>query len=311
MPNVRLTFDGRPLTTNAAGRASFTEQHNFGKHVLTLVDTSIDTAARRYQFERWSGQRDPDQAYRPTVNGLPMRANYEVTAAFAVQYRVIPRFVDNQGQPVDPTTITAATVRSDSGTIINLPSTGAVWLDGSLPRYQRSALVTNRLSYSLQSVVVNGANTVDAGRQRLDPSANATPTFILKFHDLTIQAHDALFHHGLGTRAELTYPDGTIRTFAFGHEHSVTVRHLPRGLYTVTVKGATGIAPAQQLTLSKDKNVDITVASSADLAAVTATVSVAALGLLLFGRFARVRRYLRSTISRLRRLVPRQRARAT
>lgn len=311
IPNVRLNFDGVPLSTDAAGRVTVTQQHNFGTHVLTLVNSSIGRADHRYRFERWSGQRDPDQAYQTTVNNLPMRANYTVTAAFAVQYLVRPRFIDNQGRPVDPSTITAVTLRSDTGAVIDLPRTGGLWLDGALPSYQKSSLVTSHLTYTLQSVVISGANTVDAGRQRLDPAANAAPAFTLKFADLTIRAHDALFDRGVGTQAELTYPDGSIRTVTLGPDHTVTVPHLPRGSYTVVIKGAAGIAPAQKLALSKDIDVDLTIVSDMDLAVVTAAVLVVALGLLLLGRITRVRRYLRTMISRLRGPAPPEKARAT
>jgi hypothetical protein len=284
LPNVRFTFDGQPLTTDATGRATRTQEHNLDKHTLTLVDTSMTTPSRRYRFARWSGQRDPNQAFRPTVSGLPMRANYAMTAAFAVQYPVSARFVDNQGHPVDPASISAVTIKCDTGEVIDLPKTGTTWLDESLPTYQQSALVAGHLSYSLQSVVLNGTSAVDAGRQRLDPGATATPTFTLQFHDLTIRAHDALFHGAVGRQAELTYPDGTARSFAFGPDHTATVRHLPRGSYTVRVKGVSGVAFAEQLNLSKDKAVDVTAINPTDLVILGTVLSVLAAGLLLVGR---------------------------
>ena len=51
-------------------------------------------------FLRWAGQRDPNQAFRPTVNGLPMRADYTVTASFATACPVSPRLVEENGTPL-------------------------------------------------------------------------------------------------------------------------------------------------------------------------------------------------------------------
>jgi hypothetical protein len=302
LPNVQFTFDGQPRGTDTTGRVTWTAEHNLAKHTLTLVNTSMASPDRRYRFARWSGQRDPDQAFRPTVSGLPMRANYTVTAAFAVQYPVQARFVDAQGSPVDLTSISTVKVRCDTGAVIDLPTSGTTWLDGSLPKYQRSALVTGHLSYSLQSVVMNGTNVVDAGRQRLDPGASATPTFTLQFHDLTIRARDALLHGAVGSWAELTYPDGTVRSAAFGSDHTAVVRHLPRGTYTVRVKGASGVAFAEQSTLSKDKAVDLMVVSGVDLVTLGAAISALAGGLLVVGR-TWARRYLRALLGRLKRIL--------
>lgn len=309
LPNVRLTLDGQPLTTDANGRASHTEEHNFDTHTLTLMDTAVSSPDRRYRFVRWSGQRDPDQAYRPTVTGLPMRADVTVTAAFAVQYPVTVRFVDGQGRPVDPGTIGAVTLKSDTGAMLNLPTSGTAWLDGVLPKYEKSALVTGQVRYSLQSVVMRGTNVVDAGRQQLEPGSNPTPTFTLQFHDLTIQAHDALFDGAAGSTVALTYPDGTVHTAAFGPDHTVTLRRLPRGPYSVRLKGAHGVTLAEHLVLSRDAAVDLTVVSRADLAAIGAAAALLAVGMLLLGRTG-LRRYLRSIPRRLRR-PPREGAAVT
>ena len=101
LPGVQFSVDGTPLTTNGAGEANYTQQHNFSSHTLRLVNTTIATPLRRYQFSRSAGQRDPNQAFRPVVGGLPMRADYTVTAGFAVRCPVKPRFTSQQGTPLD------------------------------------------------------------------------------------------------------------------------------------------------------------------------------------------------------------------
>jgi len=90
LAGIRFVFDGSPIVTGPGGSTSVTEQHNFSAHTLTLADTKLSASGRKYTFVRWAGQRDPDQAFRPTVQGLPMRADYTVTASFAVMCPVSP-----------------------------------------------------------------------------------------------------------------------------------------------------------------------------------------------------------------------------
>ena len=93
---VRLRRHTRSSPVPGAARR-VTEQHNFSAHTLTLADTKLSASGRRYTFVRWAGQRDPDQAFRPTVQGLPMRADYTVTASFAVMCPVSPRLAQQDG----------------------------------------------------------------------------------------------------------------------------------------------------------------------------------------------------------------------
>ena len=314
---ARFAVDGVPLTTDAGGRAAYTREHNFASHTLEVVDRSIDTPDRRYRFTRWAGQRDPAQVFRPVVTGLPMRANYTVTAAFTVQYPVSARFTDQDGGALDPARISAVRVRAASGATIDLPPTGSVWLDGSQPTYRKSAVTITDLSYSLQSVVVDGANVVDAGRQRFQPAKGGAVTFTTGFHGLRVTAHDALFKGRVGTGAVVTAPDGTLRTVAFGDRHTATLARLPRGAYRATVRGTGGVVFAETFTLSRDRTVDVMVVTTRDLVLVTAAVLLVAAGLLIAGRRhllrlagAPVERRLRRwragrTLRRLRGRIPR------
>jgi hypothetical protein len=287
MPNIRFTMDGTALTTDAQGRAAFTREHNFQQHTLTLLDTAVNGADRRYRFTRWAGQRDPNQAFRTTVTGLPMRASYTVTAAFTVQYPVSARFVNQSGVNLDLAEISAVKIRADGGNMLDLPTSGVVWLDGQEPTYRKSTLQIHDVSYSLQSVLVNGTNVVDAGKQRFQPAAATNPTFVAQFHDLTIRAHDALFGGPSGTVVKVTYPDGTVHTVPFGTGRLATLDNLPRGQYTVDVPTKGGVAFSQQLRLSRAGQVDVTVVSRADQLVVALALLVLALGLLIVGRLRR------------------------
>ena len=93
-PGVRLRFDGQLLRTDRQGVARVTVEHDFLPHTLSLADVIIEHPGVRMRFTRWTGQRDPNQAYSRTVTGLPMRADYTMTAAFTVQYPVTVRLVE-------------------------------------------------------------------------------------------------------------------------------------------------------------------------------------------------------------------------
>jgi hypothetical protein len=299
LADVHFTFDGSELITDGAGRTSYTDDHNFNKHTIALVDTAIDLPDRHYRFARWAGQRDPSQAFRPSVGGLPMRANYTVTAAFTVQYPVTARFVDDKGRPVDTGPISAVKIKSDAGQVLDFPKNGTIWLDGTLPAYRKSELVENDIVYSLQSVVLGGTNIVDAGRQKFSPAKSPTVTFTGQFYDLTVRAHDAMFSSNTGSQAKVTYPDGRVRSVPLGSSGTATLQGLPRGQYKVTITGGGGVVLAEVFVLSRDKELDVAVVTLLDVAAIGLVLLLVAAGLLLVGR-VRLRRYLRRLPGRIR-----------
>jgi hypothetical protein len=309
LPGVRLTFDGKALVTNAAGAASYTAEHNFARHTLALLDTAIDQPGRRYRFARWAGQRDPNQAFRPTVTGLPMRANYTVTAAFTVQYPVTARLVDQHGAPLSLARVSAVTIKSDAGREFELPRTGALWLDGTVPEYRKSALVESTVYYSVQALTMSGTNIVDAGKQRFTPAKGSTVVVTGQLHDLTITARDALFRDALGTRAVVTGPDGNVLSIGFDATHTAVLYNLPRGSYHVTVGGTGGIVLDEQLGLSRDRALRIAVLSTGDVATIGTVLLLIAIVLLVAGRLwlrRLVVRALRRVLDFLRPLPPGQ-----
>jgi hypothetical protein len=300
LPGVRLLFDGRTLVTGADGRASYTAEHNFARHTLTLQDTAMQRDDRRYRFVRWAGQRDPAQAFRPEVTGLPMRANYTVTVAFAVQYRVTGRFVGPDGSTASVSPDTVAKIKSDTGAMADLPATGAIWLDGSLPLYEKSTLRSNDLSYAVQSVTVSGGNVVDASRQRFQPARSTTVTVSLQFHDLTVRARDALLGRPMRSTAVVTLPDGSTRAVPLGPDGTALLAGLPRGAYRVNVRTG-GIVLDRGFVLSRGRTVDVEVITVADLALAALAVLFVAVNLLLLGRAgwrARLRAAFRRVVRR-------------
>jgi hypothetical protein len=284
LAGVHFTVDGQQLVTGSNGMTSYTAEHDFTGHRLSVVSSSVTTADKRYEFNRWAGQRDPNQAFSRTVSGLPMRSNYVVTAAFTVQHQVLPRVVRQDGTALNPAEVNSVVARSDNGSMVDLPLTSPTWLDAERPSFHHSILSAEPVTYSLQTVMVRGTNVVDAGRQTFTPTTTANPTFTTQFYDLVITGHDAIFKSGLGTTATVTFPDGGTLTVPLNAAHTAKLTNLPRGNYKVTLDAGRAIVGVQQFGLSKDKTADLIVISALDLGILVSVLLIIAVALLVIGR---------------------------
>jgi hypothetical protein len=303
MPGTRFLFDGVPLATDRQGVTSFTERHNFSSHTLALAQTDVSVSGRRYTFVRWAGQRDPDQAYRPDLHGLPMRADYAVTASFAVACPVTPRLVDQAGAPMPALQVSQINLLSSLGQATTLKPVGTTWLPCVSPVYRDSLLSSHPVLYSVQSVLVGGTNVVHAGVERFSPSQTPDPKVTGFFYSLTITAHDSLLGGAVGNYALLTMPDKTVRKVALGPRHTATVTNLPLGDYQVQVTaGSASISPVA-VHLSRDETANLVAISRTDIAIVCGALVAGIAGAPLLSRTRRKRALAR--VRRVSRLVRR------
>jgi len=285
LPGVRLSMDGAAaVVTNESGVAVLTQERAAGSHTLTLLDTRLETTGKRYSFARWVGQRDPEQAFTPTLDGLTMRGDSSLTATFSVAYAVTAHVVDQNGAPIDPSEISSAAARSDTGAVVSLAPSGPTWLEGTRVTARSNKYELQNVTYSWQSVVVSGTNVVDAGRQSFTPATNADVTGVGQFHDLTVAGYDAVLGRGAGEQAVITLPDGTVRSARLDSAHSAVFPHLPRGTYRATVTAGASVVGDQQVRLSRDITVRATVISPIDIAILLGLLVLVAGGLILVGR---------------------------
>jgi hypothetical protein len=224
-----------------------------------------------------------------------MRASYTVTAGFTGQCPVTPRFVTQAGRAIAPSLISRVVVRADTGARLTIPAAGTSWLDCQRPVYRGDSLFSTAPGYSLQDVIVSGANIIQSGVERFDPLVNDTPTLTGYYYKLTIEAQDELFGSLAGTTAIVTLPDASVLRRRLGPRHAVTL-NLPRGYYRVTVHGGGAIALEDNLRLSRDKTVDIAEISHSDLAALGGIVLMIGIGMPILSKERRKR--LRSWIGR-------------
>jgi hypothetical protein len=284
LANVAFAFDGRWVTTDQYGVATVTEEHNLAPHTLRIGDLGQEDTGLKFRFTRWVGQRNPDQQLMTTVTGLPMRADATIYAAISVQYPATPQVFTQRGAAVLDSDISSITVRDTNGGLSVLMPGQQSWLNGVVPAFQKNVLIAQTVGYSVQSIVVRGTNTVDAGRQRFDVTKSSYPRFTALFFDLTITGRDSLFGWAMGSRATLRYPDGTTLTVNLGRQHRAVVANLPRGQYQVTLGAADSIVASAKVQLSRTMAFQARAVTVLDLLTVLASAILVAVLLLVLGR---------------------------
>ncbi|HYT10272.1 MAG TPA: metallophosphoesterase [Mycobacteriales bacterium] len=285
VPAARFALDGRPVATDRRGVVRLQVSRAPVRHRLTLLNPSITTGGETATFVRWWGQRDRDASYRSTVPLQPLHRDLRVQVAFSTSYEVRYTFTNQASRPIDPkrVKVTSVTFRSSTGEIHTVRGSGAVRLAGARPKLEQSKIVARDTDYSLDSVVVDGSNVVDAGRQRFRPSRTRAVSLVLQLRSVRVQAHDFLFGYATGAGLRLTYPDGHSERFPFGPDREVSLENLARGTYEMSVEGA-GYSFARPVALSRSQFVDLRVVSYPDIAVVAVLLLLTLGGLVAIGR---------------------------
>jgi len=229
-----------------------------------------------------------------------LTANTTLQVGFEMSYLAQPRFVDLAGRPVDPSRITSVSTLSTLGSRDRIVPARPRWLIGSRVARRTSGLERTQIRYAVESVVVDGANTVHHAQQRFYPSQQGDVRIRLLLYSARISAHDLLFGFAIGHSILLKYPDGRLRRLSLRHGR-ILLPALARGTYGVKVQ-APGYSPAVPVAVSKNQVVALRVLSFLDL-------GVGAVGafLFLFGLVVLRRPHLRARL----RLRPRLAGAAT
>jgi hypothetical protein len=263
LPGAVVKLDDKTFVTDVHGVAIITQPHDLVKHSLTVVTPIAKDPKRRYVFSRWAGASNP-QLSRNEALRVSMRGSHQYTASFASQYAVQPTFVDQAGLDVS-SQVTRASIKSDSGQVIKVPTSGTIWVPETRISSTANKLSVKNVRYTWQSMIVSGSNVLDAGRQSFFPAKTQVIKAQGRFHDLTIAGHDALFGGGTGTQALITYPDGSVRTVPMDGAHQIVVKHLPRGTYQVMVRAGAAIVASHQIRLSRSTVLAVPVISVIDI----------------------------------------------
>ncbi|MGH9426725.1 MAG: hypothetical protein ACRD2L_10555, partial [Terriglobia bacterium] len=245
---------------------------------LRILSLDVDPDNMRVEFNRWA-----DEEFKPDRQ-VELPLNRPLYVGLDISYRVRQNFVGIDGQPVDNTRITSVTMKSSDGTVYTLEAGQAMWLPANHVMRRFDILEPTILLYSTMSVEIRGTNVVNQAQQRFYVRPNDVWQIKLLLYSARFTARDALFGFPIGSGIHLEYPDGHSEDLPFGPDSDLKVEGLARGLYRVTVLGASGMAPRTPVAMSRYQDVELLVISSFDMAVVFLLGASLALGLLFLGR---------------------------
>lgn len=287
LAGMDFSLDGSVFTTGANGVARVSVTRS-GRYQLEALPWS--TKVSRATFIRWK-----NGIFEP-VRSVEISKDNFIEAGFNVEHLVRTTFVDLEGQPFLGARIAEVKLKSSYGTTATFGGAKPVWLQASQVVRRTTGLEPKKISYVLESVIIDGSNVVNRGQQRFSVNRKGVWEVELLLYDARFEAVDAVFGFPLGTGVSLEYPDGDKKFLHFGAADKVKVGPLARGLYKVQVVGAHGVAPVTPVALSRDQAVELKVLSRLDMGVGLGLGTFFALSLLLLGRPQLVGLKRRSTL---------------
>jgi len=287
MAGVAFTLDGRRFRSGADGVASITADGVATRHLT--VGVPAPRSGLRYEFQRWTGGYGGDEFSTSRTVRMGGRVT-RLVVGFTEVCLVRWSFVDTQGDPVPSGVVESVVLKDDSGGRYQKPGDGAHWLPASQAVRDNSNRVTARpLDYSVEGVLVNGANAVFRSQQRFRPAPNATWPISLRFYQMQISAHDAVFGFPAGSALQLRSPDGQVERLGLDEQSRAVSGRLARGDYQLKVQGP-GISWWVPVSLSRDQEVELVILSWLDLSVAALLAVLVLVGLPLLGGRLRGRR---------------------
>jgi hypothetical protein len=244
---------------------------------LVLPWTSPDPGMKA-EFSRWH-----DNVF-DTWRELEYRQGILLQAGFEVHYLVNYDFTNLQEEPIDPSEVTSITLMNSMGERFTLTSHEPLWVQGGRVTRRAHGLEETQLQYSVDEVIVDGANVINKSQHRFIPAEVRSWTIPLLYYSMTFVSQDALFAFPVGSSVEVVSPNGTTRIAPLDNDGQAFLPLLPRGEYQVRVLDG-GYSPPVPVALSRDQAVDLKVITIYDTVFVVGLGGGVALSLLLVGRW--------------------------
>jgi hypothetical protein len=278
LPGATFTLGGQSVTTGPDGTARMSPASWIELRAKMKVTPPPEQARTRARWaERWYGL--PEFSHTP-------RRDYVVTAAFDIDYRVSMSFVDLEGDPVDYGKISSVALKDATGVIHRFTGEqlkGPVWLWGTRVVSLQSGPFAKPIYYTVQSVIVGGANVVNQAQQRSEPHKDPALKVELLFYSATFVGRDAVFGFPVGSAVRLRYPDGRHSRHPFDARHEAVVGSLPRGEYDATIEGP-GLPVSAPVSITRPQRLTLKIVTWLDLAVVMAAAGAFLGGLPLLRR---------------------------
>ena len=282
VPGATFTLGGQSVTTGPDGTARMSPASWIELRAKMKVTSPPVQGRTRARFARWYGL--PEFSHTP-------RRDYVVTAAFDIDYRVTMSFVDLEDDPVDHRKISSVEMKDATGVIHRFTGEqlrGPVWLWGTRVVSLQSGPFAKTIYYTVQRVIVGGANVVNQAQQRYEPPNDAAFTVRLLFYSATFVGRDAVFGFPVGSAVRLRYPDGQHSRHPFDARHEAVVGSLPRGEYDATIEGP-GLPVSAPVSITRPQRLTLKLVTWLDLAVVLAVGAAFLAGLPLLRRRLRRR----------------------
>jgi hypothetical protein len=278
-PLAGITFqmDNRQFVTGADGSASITVG-KIGIYRLNVLLDQYSNPAKKVEFGRWT-----EESYLP-FREVEVPTTELIQVGLNVFHRVSLDFVDLDGFPVDPSRISAITIKSAQGDVFVLKNGQPVWLPASRTARRITGLEETDLLYSVISVMVDGSNVVNSAQQRFFALPDDTWSISLLLYSLNVSASDGLFGSPVARSVDVQFPDGQVKNYPFGASGNMAIHGLARGIYRIELVGVNGLKSIIPVALSRNQEVAVKVITYLDLALVSIIGLGLALGLIIYGR---------------------------
>jgi hypothetical protein len=277
LEGINFRLDGRVFVSDHNGRATISVL-NPGTYVLEVLPNDDSSGGLRAVFSRWTDIYDKRRSV--TISGPT-----ELEAGFDVSYRAQTKYVNPQGDEIDPEDISVTVVKSSTGAIIPLQPGKPKWLKASRVVRRRDGFEPVVLVYSIKSVIVSGSNVVNRYQQKFQVKPGLEPwTVKLLYFPVRFDARDVLLDTPIGSHVLLEYPDGSVRRVPLDDEGRARLPSVPRGAYKARVD-AGGYSPIMPISISrKGQEGNLIVVSYPDMGLVAVIALICALGPFVFGR---------------------------
>lgn len=304
LPGIPFELDGREFVSGEDGKAEI-EISELGVFplVATLPDNTEVVPGIKATFDRWSEEFQPERV-------VEVRGDIFLEAGFSVSHPLGFTFKDLDENPVSIDRIETITIKGSDASRFTYEDDDAGWLRSRRIVRRRAGLEAALIQYSVESVMIDGANVVNQYQQRffVDPEVPTLEIQLLLYH-ARFRAVDAVFGFPIGTGVSVEYPNGRIEEIPFDDANEVRIGPVARGVYRVQVQGVAGMVPVTPVALSRDQDVVLKVVSILDIGLAVSGGIIFAFGLLLYGRPHLPRLILHKAASILQFLMSRIRGR--
>jgi hypothetical protein len=284
LPNMRFTLGTETALTGPDGVAALPVPKS-GTYELT-ADLNADTspsATVKASFVRWL---DNIYSANRTID-VTGPATYVV--GLKVAYRATVKYVDLDGNPVDPKLVEQAQFSTGTGTndVVLNSQTGAadVWWTAATAVRVSTYLKASPTTYRALSARIHGAEVVNRGQQAWIPSEAGVWTIQLLLYGMTVQTRDAVFGTPVAGQLTLVYPDGAKIQQPVADDGKVSFANLPRGQYQLQLSPS-AFSPPSPVALSKVQDATLRIVTYQDIGLAVGLAITVFVVLAVIGRWA-------------------------